>query len=165
MDSMSLWEIDREIRACIEMEDGDFLNTETGEIISFERLNALQMEQNRKIENIACAIKNYSAAAAALKAEKEELEKREKRALKKVEGLKSWLTVALHGEKFTTSRCAVSFRRSEAVEITEESSLPKEMLIEKITYSPNKTAIKEAIKAGQEIPGAQLVERLNASIK
>lgn len=165
MDSMNLWEIDREIRACIEMEDGDFLNTETGEIISVERLNALQMEQSRKVENIACAIKNYSAAAAALKAEKDELDKREKRALKKVESLKNWLAVALNGEKFTTSRCAVSFRKSEAVEIMDEALLPPELKTEKITYTPNKTAIKEAIKAGQEIPGAQLVERMNPTIK
>ena len=43
--------------------------------------------------------------------------------------------------------------------------LPPEMKTEKITYSPNKTAIKEAIKAGTEIPGCKLVERMNPTIK
>lgn len=153
----NLYEIDLAIMACID--------EETGEILDSARLDALQMERNSKIEGVACWIKNLTADALAYKAEKEAFAEREKKALKKAEELKAWLTEALGGQKFSTWRCAVTFRRSEAVEITEESSLPKEMLTEKITYSPNKTAIKEAIKAGQEIPGAQLVERLNASIK
>ena len=153
----NLYEIDQAIMDCIDFE--------TGEILDAERLDAIQMERNSKIENVACWIKNLTADALAYKAEKDAFAEREKKALKKAEKLKAWLAGALGGQKFSTWRCAVSFRKSEAVEITEESSIPKEMLTEKITYSPNKTAIKEAIKAGQEIPGAQLVERMNPTIK
>lgn len=153
----NLYEIDQAIMECID--------NETGEILDSARLDALQMERNSKIENVACWIKNLSADALAYKAEKEAFAEREKKALKKAEELKAWLAGVLEGQKFSTWRCAVSFRKSEAVEITDEGSIPREMLTEKITYSPNKTVIKEAIKAGQEIAGAQLVERLNASIK
>lgn len=153
----SLYDIDQAIMECIDWE--------SGEILDSERLDALQMERASKIEGVACWIKNLSADALAYKAEKEAFAEREKKALKKVEDLKAWLAGALGGEKFSTWRCAVSFRKSEAVEIEDESLLPPELKTEKITYTPNKTAIKEAIKAGQEISGARLVERLNASIK
>lgn len=153
----SLYEIDQAILATID--------EETGEILDAAMLDALQMERNSKIENVACWIKNLTADALAYKAEKEAFAEREKKAMKKAEELKAWISMALGGQKFSTWRCAVSFRKSEAVEIMDEALLPPELKTEKITYSPNKTAIKDAIKAGQEIPGAQLVERLNASIK
>ena len=153
----SLYEIDQAIMDCIDYE--------TGEILDAERLDALQMERNSKIENVACWIKNLTADALAYKAEKEAFAEREKKALKKAEELKAWIAGALDGQKFSTWRCAVSFRKSEAVEIEDETLLPPELKTEKITYTPNKTAIKEAIKAGQEIPGAQLVERMNPTIK
>lgn len=152
-----LYQIDQEIMECVDWE--------SGEILDAERLDALQIERASKIEGVACWIKNLSADALAYKAEKDAFAEREKAALKKIEDLKAWLAGALGGQKFSTWRCAVSFRKSEAVEIEDESQIPLEMKTEKITYSPNKTAIKEAIKAGQEIAGAKLVERLNASIK
>lgn len=153
----NLYEIDQAIMDCIDYE--------TGEILDAERLDALQMERNSKIEGVACWIKNLTADALAYKAEKEAFAEREKKAMKKAEELKEWLSMALGGQKFSTWRCAVSFRKSEAVEIEDETLLPPELKTEKITYTPNKTAIKEAIKAGQDIPGAQLVERMNPTIK
>ncbi len=153
----NLYEIDQAIMECLDFE--------TGEILDAERLDALQIERASKIEGVACWIKNLSADALAYKAEKEAFAEREKKAMKKVEDLKAWLAGALDGQKFSTWRCAVTFRKSEAVEIADESLLPPELKTEKITYTPNKTAIKEAIKAGEEIPGCKLVERMNPTIK
>lgn len=153
----SLYEIDQAIMACLDFE--------TGEILDADRLNALQMERQDKVESVALWIKNLAADAIAYKAEKDAFAEREKAALKKIESLKNWLSCALEGQKFSTWRCAVTFRKSEAVEIEDEAMLPPEMKTEKITYSPNKTAIKEAIKAGTEIPGCKLVERMNPTIK
>ena len=153
----TLYEIDQAIMECLDME--------TGEIIDAERLDALEMERSSKIEGVACWIKNLTADAMAYKAEKEAFAEREKAALKKAEGLKNWLAYALDGQKFSTWRCAVSFRRSEAVEITDESIVPKTMQTKKVTYTINKTAIKEAIKAGKKVRGCQLVERQNVQIK
>ena len=153
----SLYEIDKSIMECLDFE--------TGEILDAERLDALQMERQEKVESVALWIKNLSADAIAYKAEKDAFAEREKAALKKIESLKAWLSGALEGQKFSTWRCAVTFRKSEAVEIEDEALIPQEMKTEKITYSPNKTAIKEAIKAGTEIPGCKLVERMNPTIK
>lgn len=153
----SLYEIDQAIMECIDFE--------SGEILDAERLDALQMQRQDKIESVALWIKNLSADAIAYKAEKEAFAEREKAALKKIESLKGWIAGALGGQKFSTWRCAVTFRRSEAVEIEDDCNLPQYLLNEKVTYTPNKTAIKEAIKAGEEIPGCKLVERMNPTIK
>jgi hypothetical protein len=153
----SLYEIDRSILECIDQE--------TGEMIDPERLENLFMERNQKIENIALWIKNLQSDALAYKAEKEAFAEREKIAINKADRLKKYLADALEGQKFTTSRCAVSFRRSETISIADESILPKEFLKETITYKPDKTAIKNAIKSGKEVNGCCLVENLNTQIK
>lgn len=56
-------------------------------------------------------------------------------------------------------------RRSEAVEIEDEDLIPDDLFRTKTTRTPDKTAIKAAIKGGQEIVGAKLVQRTNWTIK
>lgn len=153
----SLYEIDAEILSCIDLE--------TGEIIDPERLEALQMERGRKIENVALWVKNLNADLRAYKAEKEAFAEREKQAKAKIESLCKWLTTALDGQKFNTSKVAVSFRKSEAVEIVDATKIPKEYIREKIETAPDKTAIKEALKSNFQVPGAMLVQNKNISIK
>ncbi|CAK6697132.1 hypothetical protein BBFGKLBO_02192 [Synechococcus sp. CBW1107] len=53
----------------------------------------------------------------------------------------------------------LSSRKSQAVEIEDEQALAPEWLTVKTTTQPDKAAIKEALKAGQQIPGAQLLSR------
>lgn len=59
----------------------------------------------------------------------------------------------------------LSFRRSESVEIHHEGSIPDEYLTVKTSKAPNKTAIKDAIKAGKSVPGASLQQNSNLQIK
>ena len=153
----SLYEINQAILDCIDME--------TGELIDPERLEQLTMEKDQKIENVACWIKNLTAEAAAYKAEKAAFAEREAQALKKADTLKKWLSDALAGQKFSTAKCAVSFRKSEAVMVDDVNLIPAEMLRIKTTYEPDKTAIKNAIKSGREINGCMLVENTNIQIK
>jgi hypothetical protein len=49
--------------------------------------------------------------------------------------------------------------RSQAVDIAENAQLDPQWLTVTTTSKPDKNAIKEAIKAGQQIPGAQLLSR------
>ena len=60
---MKLYEIDEQILGCID--------AETGEIIDADMLNALQIERDAKIENVALWIKDLKAEAEAYKAEKQ----------------------------------------------------------------------------------------------
>jgi len=61
--------------------------------------------------------------------------------------------------RFSFPNHELTSRKSQAVEIDDEESLPSEWLTHKTTSQPDKAAIKEALKAGHLIPGAQLVSR------
>lgn len=151
----SIYEIDRDILSCIDLE--------TGEVIDIDKLNELQIERNRKIENIACWIKNLIGDANEIKAEREALEQRETAYRKKAEQLKAYLSEILQGEKFTAPRCAVTFRKSERIEIPDETAVPKKYLV--IKTQPDKKAIKEAIKAGIKVRGCSILATSNIQIK
>ena len=158
---MTIYEIDQAIMECVDLE--------TGEIIDTEQLDKLQMEREEKLENIACWIKDLNAEAEAIKTEKQILANRQKVAENKAESLKKYLAYALDGQKFSTAKCAVSFRNTESVEITPEGleALMKEH-DELLTYKapePNKTAIKQAIKDGLNVAGVQLVQNVSTIIK
>ena len=153
----SLYEIDQAILECVDLE--------TGELIDPERLETLAMERDMKIEGVALWVKNLQSDAIAFKAEKEAFEKREKAALAKVESLKNWLADALSGQKFSTSKCAISFRKSTRLEVLEPENLPKALIVETISTKPDANAIKALLKNGMEVPGCRLVENLNTQIK
>ena len=53
----------------------------------------------------------------------------------------------------------LSSRKSQAVVIDDDEALDPEWLALKTTSQPNKAAIKEALKAGRQITGAQLLTR------
>ena len=158
---MTIYEIDQAIMECVDLE--------TGEIIDTDKLNELELERESKIEGVACWIKDLKAEAEAIKNEKQALAERQKVAENKAESLKKWLAYALQGEKFKTTKCAISFRKSEAVEVTDEglNNLMKEH-DELLTYKapePNKTKIKQALKDGLSVEGVQLVQNISTIIK
>ena len=155
---MTIYDIEAEIMDCID--------EETGEIIDLERLEALEMERDRKISNVACWIKDLKAEAEAIKAEKQALDKRQKAAENKAESLKTWLQTVLEGEKFKDSRCSISYRKSERVVFSDNfpfSSLPAQF--KKVTIEPKKTEIKDFLRTGASIDGVELVESTNIQIK
>lgn len=154
---MTLYQIDQEIQNCVD--------PETGEIINQEALDELNIEREQKIEAVALWIKNLDADALAFEAEKKAFESRQKAAEKKAEQLRKWITIKLDGQKFTTHKCAVSFRASEKVEIKDKGAIPKEYMAETVKYEPDKILIREAIKSGIAVTGAELVKNLNAQIK
>ena len=61
-----LYEIEQDIANLIEVDADRFVDGETGEIISKEDFDALQMEWSAKVEGIALGYKNESAEAEAI---------------------------------------------------------------------------------------------------
>ena len=164
---MTLYEIDHHIaevfEAAIDPETGEITNSE-----AWAELEALQMAREDKLENIGCWIKDLNAEAAAIKAEEEALKKRRQSTEKKAESLKGYLAWTLQGEKFKSAKVAISWRRSESAELDpgmDPVQLPLKFQRVKVSVDPDKTALKEALKAGEEIPGVKLVEKQNIQIK
>lgn len=153
---MNLFQIDEEIMSCVDME--------TGEVIDTERLAQLQMDRDTKIENIACWIKNLLSDAEALKAQKQAFADRQKAAESKADSLKKYLSEYLGGQKFSTDKVAISFRKTSAVNVIDMTQIPEEFL-KFAEPTADKTAIKNAIKAGNVIAGAEIVEGQSISIK
>ena len=161
----ALYDIDQEILACID--------DETGEILDVEKLDALQMERERKLEGVALWVKDLKAEAAAVKEEADKLTARKKALDNKIESIKTWLLGALDGEKLKTPRCNVYQTHSQRVNIPDEPKLisflqtlnePEKFLRFK-DPELRKDEIKKALKDGTIIPGAELEETESVVIK
>ena len=163
---MKLFDIDERLAACVKLDESRVVDTESGEIIDLEALAALEMERDKKIENLGCWYKNLLAEAEALKAQKNAFAEREKAKKAKAESLKGFLGRYLNGKKFETAKVAMSFRKSEAVEFAAKciGDVPEEFLKFK-DPELDKVAVKKAIKAGETVPGCELVARQNLQIK
>lgn len=144
-------------------------NSDTGETDTMENiLDKLEMDFKEKVDNIACYIKNLNADIEALKQEEKNLEERRKVKENKVESLKNYLSMNLlmaGYQKFETSRCALSFRKSKQIEISDNASIPEEYTTTKVSITPDKKALKEALESGEIIDGVSLVEKSNIQIK
>ena len=168
----TLYDIDQRIAACIRTEvTGETIDPETGEIIEEvteyideEALEALLMERQDKIEGVALWYKNLLADEKALKAEKQAFAARQKSVNNKIESLKKYLSAALSGEKFETTKVKISYRKSEQVVCGDIDKVPNEYLRFKAPEL-NKAAVKNAIKWGEEVPGCHLEERQNMQIR
>ena len=161
----ALYDIDQDILDCVDME--------TGEIIDVEKLTALQMERDQKLEGVVLWIKDMKAEAAAVKEEADKLMARKRALDNRMEKLKEWLVIALNGEKLKTPRCNVYQKHNQKVSVTDE-----EQLFEYIYSLPapgtflrykepefNKDEIKKALKDGIIIPGAMLEDTESVVIK
>lgn len=159
--SLKLYEIPSEIDALID--------PETGEITDTDKLSELVSRYNNGVEWLALEVKNSLAEAEALKKEKDAFAQREKVASNRAKSMKNYLSYLLHGEKFKTEKVAISWRRSEQVQVDEENFLPwaKEHNAYLRWKEPevDKTALKEAFKQGIEVPYAELVENQSIQIK
>lgn len=152
----NLYEIDAQIMECVDFE--------TGEIIDVERLEALQMEFDSKVEGIALWIKSLVAEAKMVKEEKDNLAARQKSCENKAESLKKYLASALGGEKFKTSKVSIFYRKSKSVEVEDISLLDDDYLKFKEPEA-DKTKIKKALEEGISLEGVSLVEKNNIQIK
>lgn len=122
-------------------------------------------DYENKVENYIKVIKNNDADIEARKNEIKRLSDLNKSAERKNERLKEVLkeSMALTGhERVDTPLFKVSFRKSEAVEV-DDLLLPESYKV--ATWKADKKRLKEDLKNGLEILGAELVERKNLSIR
>lgn len=154
---MTIYEIDAAILECVDQK--------TGDIIDIDRLEALEMEREQKISNVACWIKDLEAEAEAISKEKKNLAERQAACENKAASLKNYLTSALNGMKFKDARCSVSYRKSDSVEVdkTAIDKLPEEFV--KVEKTVRKSELKDALKLGFEFEGVKLVEKNNIQIR
>ena len=162
---MTLYEIDKQIS-----EFPFDVDENSGEILNIEDFEALQMARDEKVENVALYIKELLAEKDAIKTERDNLDERMKAKERKADSLKRYLAQALAGEKFESPKVKVSYRKSQQIvldgafdEWAQENA--PELLTVKTTYTPSKTAIKDALLDGKTVKYATLIENKNIQIK
>lgn len=145
------------------------VDPETGEVNEDQLilLERLEMDRDKKIENLACLIKNLRADAAALKAEKDAFAKRQKQAENKAESLSRYLESVLNGEKFSTDRCAISWRKTNKVALNEGVTVYDidTHYLRMAEPELNKTEIKKALDAGVIVDGVHIETGMSMTIK
>lgn len=166
---MNIYEIDRRLEDLYE----NAVDAETGEVNpdAFAEMDALQMERATKIESVGLWHKNTVAESKAIADEISNLQKRKKSLDNRAEWQKRYLAYATAGEKFSTPRVAISYRRSETVEFDDEALFCEQnaddsfIVTTTITRKPNKVKLKEYLKDGFNIIGCHLEEHKNIQIK
>lgn len=161
---MNLFKIAEALERCVKLVSGNYVDTETGEVIDTEAIESLEMERDTKIRNIACWIRNLDAEEKAL-AEQEKIYRDRKNAThNKKEDLKEYLASFLAGKKWKNEEVNISWRKSEAVEVTDMKKLSSYYLRYR-EPEVNKTLLKADLKAGVKLEGAVLTEKNNIQIK
>ena len=143
------------------------VDEETGEIEP-ATLESVQIASEEKIIATAMYIRRLDALNKAKKETIQDLQERVSADSKRIEALKWLMTKAMDSLQYTevkSPEVTLRFRKSSSVEITDSESLPEQFLRTKTVVEPDKTAIKNALKAGEKIQGAQLVESRNLQIK
>lgn len=159
-----LYEIESDLANIIEIGADRYVDGESGEIISKEDFDALQMEWHDKIEGIALGYKNEDAEAKAIKEEIDKLTERMNRHKKKAEGYKNFLAMVLEGKKFETAKALVKPTKSKVCEWDgsfdglEKYAIPQEPKFDK-------ASARKDLLAGMKVPHCTLVEKTSVSIK
>lgn len=160
---MNLYELREEYLKTL---DSIEVDEETGEVLGMDLVDLLAGAFEEKAESVALYIKELLADAKAIREEEKALADRRAKKERKAEAMKDYLAnalLALDRQKLETPKVALSFRKSQSVEITDDSLIPEDY----IKYKPavDKTAIKAALKDGAFIPGAELRDAQNLQIK
>lgn len=161
---MKLWEISKLINTdrLFKVSDDASVDTETGEVFDKEYLDNLPMEQEEKSRNVGLVIKNMSNDMEQIDKEIKRLTAMKKSTQSKIESLKSYILT--YGCPVKDVAVTIRFSKGrESVEVEKGVDLPESF--RRYTWTPNKTAIGEALKEGQEIAGCRLVRKPSVSVK
>lgn len=130
-------------------------------------LDLVNDEFEDKAENIAKILQSLKAEAEAYKNEAERLNTQAKSIENKIKNLKDYLEVSMirtDKRKFKTNLFNFSIQKNRAsLKVTSEEDIPESFF--KIERKLDKASLMKAIKDGQEIVGAELVQTESLRIR
>lgn len=134
-----------------------------------DTLEALGGELEDKAVNVAKFLRNMEAAAEAIKAAEADMARRRKTLESRAKWLKDYLKGNMEACGISKIECPyfkIAIQKNPAaVQIVDESAIPDHFKEQVVTWRINKTAIKEAIKAGKEVSGAALANGTRLAIR
>ena len=139
--------------------------------LSEELIQAIEINETdlkEKAVNYGYAIRMFEFDNTIVDEEIKRLQEIKKKNNKKAEWLERTISNAMQQfgiEKVESPTLKLSFRKSESTEVINEAQIDDKFMTIKTTKTPNKTAIKDAIKSGEVVEGAVLVTNFNLQIK
>jgi predicted RNase H-like nuclease (RuvC/YqgF family) len=162
---MSLWTIKKEYEILLNdiIDDNGIVSEQAEELL------AINVEKrDDTATNYYRYINNLEHQNVQIDEEIKRLQAHKKRNKTKIELLSRSIIglINLYGE-FKSDLLNFKTRKSTVVEVDEDciNALAEDYITTKTTVSPNKTAIKTALKNGLEINGCKLVEKHNLNVK
>lgn len=162
---MNIYQIQNEFQLII----AEVINNEgeiTPEIETALTINKEQLQS--KAVDYSYVIKQLDSDCEQIDAELKRLQQLKKVRTNLAERLKDTISNAMNlyeVEKIETPLIKLSFRNSESVEITNEKQLDACFIVTKTITSPDKKAIKDAIKNGAFVEGATISYNKNLQIR
>lgn len=167
MTAMSLYAIATEYRSIVD----HLMDTQTDEQAIIDTLDGESYDLTVKAQNTAYAIKNLEATAEAIKAAEKEMADRRKAIEKRASNLREYVKTCMEIAQMSKIECphfALTIKKNPSgVEIFEQSLVPVKFLRtpEPPPPSIDKNAVAEAIKAGEDVPGAMLTQGTRLDIR
>lgn len=162
MESLSLYEslqIEDDLMALAAENDGEISEQD------FELLIQAQTNSIDKIEGLCKWFRKSELFIDNCKAEKKRMDDSMKRVANRMKSAKGYIAPYVRAKKkITAGTFTLSTRKSKVVVLDEDFNDPY-FITEKITKTPDKKAIKEALNAGESIIGAEIQERISLQIK
>ena len=131
-----------------------------------EYLEAVDMQLQEKAKNIFFFMQNYQNNNNQINEEMKRLQGLKKTYSSHYNRLKDYVAFSMGNagiKSIESDLVKFSFRKSKSVVIEDQAKLKDEFL--NVKYTPNKTAIKEAIKGGAKVEGASIIENNLLQIK
>ena len=134
-----------------------------------DTLEALGDEMETKAINVTKFMRNMEATAKAIKEAETEMAKRRKSLENRIKWMKDYLKGSMENTGITKIECPyfkLSIQKNPAsVVIKNEELIPEKFKEQVISWKIDKTAIKNAIKSGESIPGANLINGTRLAIR
>lgn len=148
------------------------INAETGEMTDNENQLAIWTEEltqdlKDKSANVIAVVRNQELTIEALDNEIERLKAMKDSLKKKLDKFKTYIKSSMlvnNIEKIETTIGTIKFTKSTTTEIYDESLIDDRFREIVTTEKISKEKIKAALKAGEEVQGARLVENKNLKI-
>jgi hypothetical protein len=168
---MNIYEISCEMQRIYDrLESGDGIDKETGEILP-EIMDAIALNQQNlqeKAIDYGYVIKSFDDNEAVLDREIKRLTARKRSIANARERLANNLQSAMEQfgiEKIEGKTVTISLRNSSFIQIDDIDEIPEKYKNTETVVKIDKTAIKSAIKSGEEVAGARVEQRKNLSIR
>ena len=136
--------------------------------LAMEYLDQLGELESEKVDAIGYAVRKRKAEIAFLQEEERRIRARRQAMESRLERFREYLRDTFRANDLTKlkgMKTTMYLLRSESVDIYHQAELPEKFVVTKVEHQPDRAKIKEAIKSGSTVPGAQLQEKTSLVVK